>query len=332
MTRLQLSAAVSSSAVTQLLLSGEVAPEGITWRCSAIHPSEMFWRQLRFGDFDISEMSLASLFILTAQGNTDWVALPVFTSRRFFHTGIVVRDDAGIDSPADLRGRRVGVPEYQQTAAVWTRGALQHEFGVSPGDLRWFMERQPSRSHGGSTSFRPPDGLEFSYVAPADSLGGMLERGDLDAAIVYIVDANLVDRSRRDVESTPGLRYLFPDRPAEGVRYYRKTGLLPVNHCVVVRAEILRQHPWVALNVYSAFARAKQRALAAVADELGPWVTVGAVPVAAATAARETDPLPYGLAGQKQVLQTLAEYLVEQHLIDQPIAVDSVFAPSTWDL
>ncbi len=332
MAALQLSAAFSISSVTRPLFSGEVEPEGIAWNLSAIHPSEMFWRQLRFGDFDVSEMSLASLHILTAQGNKDWVALPVFTSRRFFHTGIVVREGVGIETPGDLRGRRVGVPEYQQTAAVWTRGALLHEFGVAPEDLRWFMERLPSRSHGGSTRFSPPPGLEFSYIDAGTNIGGMLEAGDLDAAIVYIVDSNLVDRSRRDVESTPGLRYLFADRIAEGVRYYRATGLLPVNHCVVVRADIVRSHPWVALNVYAAFVRAKEQALSQVADSLAPWMTIGAVGHEMSAAVRAVDPLPYGLAGQRRVLRTLADYLAEQHLADRVVDAEEVFAPSTLDL
>src|SRR6516164_415223 len=133
-TRLALSIALSDNPNTRPLIDGEVVPEGIALTPTAAHPSEMFWRQLRFAEFDVSEMSMSSLLIATARGPTPWVALPVFTTREFFHTRVLVRADAGIAVPADLKSKRVGVPEYQQTAAIWGRGALANEFGVWPRD------------------------------------------------------------------------------------------------------------------------------------------------------------------------------------------------------
>src|SRR5262249_59731122 len=126
--KLALSLALSDNPNTRPLLDGRVQAEGLRLVPTAVHPSEMFWRQLRFGDFDISEMSMSSLLISISRGPTPWVALPVFTTREFFHTRILVRIDAGITAPADLAGKRVGVPEYQQTAAIWGRGVLQHAF------------------------------------------------------------------------------------------------------------------------------------------------------------------------------------------------------------
>ncbi|MFL6949581.1 MAG: PhnD/SsuA/transferrin family substrate-binding protein, partial [Xanthobacteraceae bacterium] len=154
--RLELSIALSDNPNTRPLLDGAVHAEGISLIATALHPSEMFWRQLRFAEFDVSEMSMSSLLIATSRGPTPWVALPVFTTREFFHTRILVRADAAISAPADLRGKRVGVPEYQQTAAIWGRGVLQHEFGVHAKEIEWFMERPPDRSHGGATGFSPP--------------------------------------------------------------------------------------------------------------------------------------------------------------------------------
>ena len=116
----------------------------------------MFWRQLKFAEFDVSEMSVSSLIIATANGPTEWVALPIFSMRQFFHTSILVRADSGIMQPSDLRGKRIGVPEYQQTWAVWSRGILADEFGVQPSDMTWYMERSPARSHGGATGFTAP--------------------------------------------------------------------------------------------------------------------------------------------------------------------------------
>jgi 4,5-dihydroxyphthalate decarboxylase len=183
------------------------------------------------------------------------VAIPVFTMRRFFHTSIIVRTDSGITEPAQLRGRRIGVPEYQQTWAIWSRGALQHEFGVHAREIEWFMERNPDNSHGGATGFSPPDGVRVSQIAATTNMGEMLLRGELDGAIHYLPEKNLVDRSTVDVSSVT--RPLFPDPAAEGRRYYAKTGLFPINHTVVIRRSLLEQHPWIALNLYSAFVAAK---------------------------------------------------------------------------
>ena len=342
MARLSLSVCLSRNPMTQPILTGQVSPEGIDWIPSSVHPSEMFWRQLRYADFDVSEMSLSSLSIAAWRGMRDWVAIPVFTTRRFFHTGIMVRSGAAIEDPRDLAGKRVGVPEYQQTAAVWARGALEHEFGVSPEQIWWFMERPPARSHGGSTGFVPPPRVQLDHIDPRSSIGAMLERGELDAALIYLSGRNLVDRTTRGVSELWEVRPLFADPVAEGQRYYAKTGILPVNHVVVIRADLLEQHPWVALNVFSAFVAAKQAvfgSLAALEGELGtgggllePWLQIGAVERSALTRLTEIDPLPYGLAAQGTVLETLTDYLAEQHLIGRRSDVSELFAVSTRGL
>jgi 4,5-dihydroxyphthalate decarboxylase len=332
MPALRLSAAFSRNPMTAALHDGTVAPEGVSWTVSALHPSEMFWRQLRFAEFDVSEMSLSSLAISVAKGDRSWVALPIFTTRRFFHTAIMVRSDAGIDTPQQLADKRVGVPEYQQTAAVWSRGALRHEFGVQPEDLRWYMERAPERSHGGATSFAPPAGVELSYIPPPESIGGMLASGGLDAALVYIADANLVDRTRASAAEHGRVRPLFADPVAEGIRYYRATGLLPVNHCVVIRAELAAQQPWLALNLMGAFIRAKDKQAAALAGLLGPYRQLGGIPAADVARVTEMDPLPYGVTGQRQTLETLMTYLVEQELAPRKVDLAELFAASTLDI
>src|ERR1700680_3901691 len=169
--KLQLSLAITSNPRTWPILDGTAKPDGIELVPTILHPSEMFWRQLRFADFDLSEMSVSSLMMARAGGDERWLGLPVFTTRKFFHTEILVRRDSGIDTPADLKGRRVGVPEYQQTAALWTRGVLQHEFGVAPKEIEFWMERPPSRSHGGATGFVPPPGVTGRQVPPGEETG-----------------------------------------------------------------------------------------------------------------------------------------------------------------
>src|SRR5438309_8718032 len=171
---LQLSLAIASNPRTWPILDGRVKPDGIDLVLTVLHPSEMFWRQLRFADFDVSEMSFSSLMMARARGDERWVGLPVFTTRRLFHMDMMVRRDSGIEKPADLKGRRVGVPEYQQTAALWTRGILQHEFGVAPTEMEFFMERVPSHSHAGGVGFKPPEGVTLRQIPIEKNIGSMM--------------------------------------------------------------------------------------------------------------------------------------------------------------
>src|SRR5581483_4067918 len=132
------------------------------------------------------------LMMAKAGGDERWVGMPIFTTRKFFHTDMLARRDARIDTPADLKGKRVGVPEYQQTAALWARGALQHEFGVAPRDMEFWMERTPSHSHRAAVGFTAPPGVTIHQIPAEKSLGSMMLSGELHAALHYIVDPNLV--------------------------------------------------------------------------------------------------------------------------------------------
>ncbi len=328
---LQLSLIVAANPRSRPVLDGTVKPEGVEFVATAGHPSEIFWRQLHFKEFDVSEMSLSSLLIALAQGNRDWVGIPVFTTRRFFHTGAWVRRDAGIERPQDLTGKRVGVPEYQQTAALWARGILQHEFGVSPGDMEWWMERTEERSHGGATGFEPPAGLRFQRIPAEESMASLLLSGRIDAALLYLNDNNLVDRSRVDLRERPEVRLLFPDPQAENRRYYAKTGIWPINHGLVVRREIAERHPWVVRSIFNAFQQAKAAWLARVANAAETHLMLGLLPPDAEDALRR-DPYPYGVTSNVDLLQTLAAYSYEQGLTPRLMGLDEVFAPGTLDL
>ncbi len=329
--RLALSIALSDNPNTRPLIEGAVAAEGIELTATVIHPSEMFWRQLRFAEFDVSEMSMSSLLISTARGPTPWAALPVFTTREFFHTRILVRADAGISAPADLKGKRVGVPEYQQTAAIWGRGVLENEFGVHPRDMEFFMERVPDKSHGGATGFRPPAGVTVNQIPASTNIGEMLVRGELDATLLYLTDRNLVDRSRIDLSSDKRVRPLFPDRAAEGRRYYAKTGIYPINHTVVVRRSLVEKHPWIALNLYAAFAAGRAQVLRAGSVALASHFETGIIGQDVHEALA-TDPMAYGVRATRHVLETIAAYVHAQGLTDRLVKIEELFAPATLDL
>jgi 4,5-dihydroxyphthalate decarboxylase len=325
---LQLSATFTPNALATPLLSGKVAPEGITLVGSTMNASEMYWRQLKFAEFDVSEMSMSSLIIATSLGPTDYVALPVFTMRRFFHTNIVVRGDAGIATPAGLRGKRIGVPEYQQTSAVWTRGILADEFGVSAQDIVWYMERPPEASHGGTTGFVPPPGVELHYISPQTNIGEMLVNGGLDGSLSYLSAPNLIDRSRIDINQHREIGRLFPDVVSESRRYYAKTGLFPINHVLVVRRSLLEAHPWIALNLYDAFVTAKDQLRRERDARLEVHITTGLIDDTAVEGLKR-DPMPYGLAGARRELETIARYDYEQGLCPRIVTVEELFPAST---
>src|SRR5712664_927808 len=298
MARLPLSRALSDNPNTRPLIDGAVKAEGLDLTATVLHPSEMFWRQLRFAEFDVSEMSMSSLLISTARGPTPWVALPVFTTREFFHTRILVRADAGIAAPADLRGKRVGVPEYQQT---------------------------------GATGFKPPAGVTVHQIPASTNIGEMLLAGELDATLLYLTDRNLVDRSRIDLSADKRVRPLFPDRAAEGRRYYAKTGIYPINHTVVIRRTLVEKHPWIALNLYSAFMAARTEVLRAGSTALASHFETGVIGEDVRKALA-TDPMAYGVKATRKVLDTIAQYVHAQGLTDRLVKIEELFAPATLDL
>ena len=330
METIELSAALTVNERTQPVLDGVVTPRGVRLVPSALAPSEIFFRQLKFSEFDISEMSLATLCIATAAGPTEWVGLPIFTMRQFFHSTILVRSDAGIATPADLHGKRVGVPEYQQTRSVWQRGVLHDEFGVDARRIAWFMERTPERSHGGATGFTPPAGIRMQYIAPSTDIGAMLLAGELDATLHHYESTNLIDRAMTSLKGRTDVRPLFPDPAAEGRRYFAKTGLFPINHCIVVRRSLVERHPWLPLNIYAAFEEAKALTIARRAAAMEPLYGLGVLDAAARPAATY-DAFPYGVRVARRELETIARYVHDQGLAPRVVGLDELFAASTLD-
>jgi 4,5-dihydroxyphthalate decarboxylase len=326
--KLQLSLGITSNPRTWPIIDRRASPDAIDLTISVVDPSELFWRQLRFGDFDISEMSMSSLMMIRSQGDERFVGLPVFTTRRFFHTNILVRRDARINSPADLKGKRVGVPEYQQTAALWIRGVLQSEFGVAPKDMEFWMERVPSRSHAGAVGFKPPPGVTIHQIPPDKSIGSMMVKGELDACMFYIRNTNLIDRSTEDLDNHPDIKPLFPDSAAECVRYYQKTGIYPINHGMVVKREIVERNPWVIINLLKAFNAANDIANRERVEHVTYHLETGLVP-AQYRAALATPILTHGIKANRNTLETAAAYSNEQGLTPRLLKLDELFAPSS---
>jgi 4,5-dihydroxyphthalate decarboxylase len=247
---LTLSFAISPYDRVLPLTSGEVKPSGIRLEyepnpspSSSSPVPRMFFEQIKYQRYDVSEMSFSSYLIERPKG-FPYLALPVFHNRNFRYTNLVVRDGAGIrqDHPEDLRGKRFSIPDYQMSMALWTRGILQHEFDVLPRDLRWFQTRGERFSHTGASGTRLPAGVELTFANAAEA--DLFAREEVDVSMSLS-------------STSPGVTTLFSDPQAEATRFYTKTGIFPPHHITVVRESIVKAHPWVALSLVDAFQAAK---------------------------------------------------------------------------
>ncbi len=318
------------------LMNGTVQAEGIELIPTYSHPAETFWRQLKFGEFEVAEMSMSSYLIAKSQGS-DMMALPVFPSRRLFQTELSYHVDSGITKPEDLADKKLGVAEYQQTAALWIRGILEHDFGVSQYKIHWYMERSEEMSHGGTTGFKPPAGISFNRIAPDKSLASTLLENELDVAHVaspFALQANALDRSSRITGKGDWskIKLLFPDRMAEGARFYGKHGFLPVNHTYIIRGDVYKKYPWAAFNLYSGFVKAKMHAREKMLERIPTALFFGPEYAAMTREMIGDDPFPFGIKANQAMLDTLTGYSHEQGLTPRKMKVEELFAESTLGL
>jgi 4,5-dihydroxyphthalate decarboxylase len=323
--RPHLDLALIDGPLTRPLIDGRVSVSGAACKPFAVEPADLFFRQLHDAEFDCSELSLASLSIMHALGDRTWIALPVFTSRNFYHTLLLVRRESGIQGPADLRGKRVGVPEYQQTAAVWARGVLADEYQVQPGDIEWYMERLPDMSHAHGTGSQLPKGVVIHHIPATTSIAEMLASGSLDATLFYFGPTKL-DRSVMNDAATAAVMPLFPDQSVEGRRFFSERGYVPMNHGMVLRRSLAERHPGLPKSVFTAMLAAKELARRDARDHLAPYLKSGLLPASVAQTL-DRDLMDYGLEVNRPALETLMGYLFDQGLTARRFALEELFAP-----
>ncbi|HEX9879219.1 MAG TPA: hypothetical protein VGB25_03375 [Candidatus Binatia bacterium] len=334
MARLTLSIVSENNERLDALLNGTVQPEGVELVHTHSDPSETFWRQLNFQEFEIAEMSLSSYLIGKSQG-MDMIAIPAFPARRFMHTQLSYHVDSGIKQPEDIVGKRIGVGEYQQTASLWVRGILEHDFGVSQYKVHWYMERSEALSHGGATGFRPPEGISFQRIPEDKSLATMLVNNEIDVASVHRAfqkGSNIIDRSthlRGSGGDWSKIKPLFPDRIEEGSRFFKKHGYIPANHTYVIRGDVYRKYPWLAFNLYKAFLEAKAWAQERISESIPTALVFGPEYLAKTRAVFGEDPYPYGVEKNRKMLRTIVDFSHEQGLTPQQLKIEDLFAPST---
>jgi 4,5-dihydroxyphthalate decarboxylase len=308
---------------THGLIDGTIKPTGIELTYLVTPLQDLFRRMVQHEEFDAAEMSMSTYIALVANGDRRFVGIPVFPSRNFRHSYLFVNAKAGIETPADLRGRRIGVPEYQMTAALWIRSILQHDFDVHPRDMLWStgglrMPGYVERAH-----VDLPDDIDLRVIDPAQTLEGLLDAGELDALISPVRPQSLVDGA--------GLvRRMFPDYREVEKDYYRRTNIFPIMHTVVMRREVYEANRWVPASLFEAFELAKRRGRERllVTGPLAvalPWIPADLEEIDEVFGGQ--DPWVYGIEANRHVLNAMVEMSVEQGLASRRVSVEDLFVP-----
>ncbi|MDF1778811.1 MAG: ABC transporter substrate-binding protein [Rhizobiaceae bacterium] len=324
MSTLELSIAMGDYDRTRAITDGRVAIDGVDPNCMLLSPEEMFFRAFRHQAFDVSELSLSSYAISVARGNPHYIAVPVFLSRAFRHTSIYVRKDRGIEHPSDLRGKRIGIAEYQLSANVWFRGILEDEYGVKPSEIQWVRGGMNTAGRPEKIKVELPADIKVIDAPEGATLNQMLITGDIDGFVG--------PRAPRCFdEGHVSIGRLFNDTVTEAENYFRKTGIFPIMHVLGVRRSLADQHPWLPGALLKAFTKAKIMAEETLADTSATKVTMPFVEdnLARAKALMGNDIWSYGLQGNRNVLETFLRYHHAQGLSPRKVDVDELFHPAT---
>lgn len=323
MEKLHLTVACGDYDRTHALQTGAVNPEGIRLTYVPLEAEEIFWRMGHHQEFDVSEMSLSNHVTMISRGDSPFVAIPVFPSRFFRHSCIFVNTDAGINNPADFKGKKVGAPEYSITAAVWIRGLLSDDYGVRARDVHWWVGGQEEPGRKERVKLSLPAEIKVDAIAEDKTLNEMLESGELDALISARSPSCFV-------KGSPKVKRLFPNFKDVEIAYYKRSKIFPIMHVLVIRKEIYDKHPWIARSLYKAFCAAKDHAIKnmQISNTLActlPWLSWERERLKEIFGA---DWWPYGIEANRRVLEHLIRYMAEQGLLARPLKVEEVFAPN----
>jgi 4,5-dihydroxyphthalate decarboxylase len=322
---LQLSfACVDNYDRTRPLLDGTVKPEGIVLQSQAEGPAALFRQVAQQADFDVSEMSTSTFMILTSRGDDRYVGIPVYPSRNFRHGYVFINRNSGISRPEDLAGKRVGMVEYQTTAALWQRIFLQDDYGIRAQQIEWSegglnTPDEPERFH-----VDMPSDIHLSRIGPGETLSQMLEEGKLDA-LIGPAEPECFRRASH-------IERLFPDYRSVEKDYYKRSGFFPIMHLVVIRREIYQEHPWVAQSLFDAF----QSALASQFERIRNTSVLACALPWLMSDLEEIDEVfggehwPYGIAKNKALLERMTQASFEQGLSSRKLEVEELFAEETW--
>jgi 4,5-dihydroxyphthalate decarboxylase len=327
MARIELTLACVPTDRTRPILDGTIEIPGVRLKSIPGEPEDLFRRALRDEEFDITEMSMSSHITVTARGSPHYIAIPVFLSRAFRHSGMFIRTDRGIRGPADLKGKRIGIPEFQQTAILWMRGILRDEHGIGVRDVEWFTGGVNEPLPGERIALTLPPGIRVKYIGPARTLDELLRNGEIDAVISTRVPA---------CHDEPGSKVvrLFPDYRKVESDYYKRTGFFPVMHTLAVRRRLADEQPELPASLFRAFTAGRDHAIAELAMVNAfrvalPW------PAAALDDAKKIlgeDYWPFGFRRCHGEISTMTRYAFEDGLTTRVVAPEELFHPSTHQL
>ena len=328
MARLTLSLGlVDSCDTTTSLAHGYVAAQGIDFAVTQTEPPKLFRRQAETSDFDVCEMSISTYLMMRSRGEDAYLGLPLFPRRSFRHGFVFVNTETGIRNPVDLAGRRIGLPEYQQTAAMWIRSILRDQYGVDTAGIEWVVgglhERVGPERYGDELQAR----VRLRRLAATETLNSLLEAGEIEAVIGA--------QRPRSFGRAPQVQRLFPDFRRVEAEYYAETGFFPLMHMIVIRRALAEEQPWIVRNICDAFEASKRdsdtrlRALADRACAL-PWLQDDVEEIQRIFGS--ADYRPYGLAPNRPALEAMAQMSVVDGLSPVRVDVDDLFAESsrTW--
>jgi 4,5-dihydroxyphthalate decarboxylase len=307
------------------LVENRVRIEGCDVNYITMPVEECFERAYFHGEFDVAEIGFSPYLIALSRGVCPYVAIPAFLSRMFRHSAIYIRSDRGIAGPQDLRGKTVGVPEYQMSAVMWVRGFLKDEFSIAARDIDWVQGGLENPGRRDKFPLNLPDDFPLRS-ADGVSLSALLADGRLDAVMSARVPSCFA-------AGHPQVRRLFPDYRTAEQDYYRRTGIFPIMHAVGIKRELLARQPWLAASVYKAFLQAKRLADAEFAEitalKIGlPWV---AYEYDTTRAVMGSDFWSYGIDGNRKTLEAMARYSHEQGLAVRLLSVEEMFAPAGFN-
>jgi 4,5-dihydroxyphthalate decarboxylase len=324
-TQLTLSIAMGDYDRTRPIHDGRVRIDGVAPITSLLSPEEMFFRAFRHEAFDVSELSFSSYCVKLARGESPYVAVPVFLSRAFRHSSIYIRTDRGIDRPEDLKGRRIGIAEWQLTANVWARGILA-DHGVAPSDIKWVRGGMHTAGRPEKIAVAVPGDVDMTPAPEGATLDLMLRNGEIDG---FIGPRTL----RCFDEGHPNVGRLFANGIEAASDHYRRTGIFPIMHVLGVRQTLAAAHPWLPGALLKAFSQAKAMAQEALADTSATKVTMPFVEDTLTAARRLIGPdiWTYGVPGNEHVLDTFLDLHHRQGLSPRRLQVEELFHPSTYE-
>ena len=308
------------------LADGRVSIEGCEVNYLTMNPEQVFYRAWNNLEFDVTELSGSSYILARSTDWDEYIAVPVFPSRMFRHSGIYIRADAGIEKPEDLKGREVGVPVYAMTASLWLRGMLQDDFGVAPADIHW---RTGGLEEGGRKPKFPPNlppEIKVTPISDDQTLSAMLADGEI-TALVSAREPSCFGPNNTDIVR------LFPDFRAVEKDWYARTGLFPIMHVLAIRKSLVDREPWLATSVLKGFTEAKDICLNEMSDVTAlavsmPWI---AAELSETRALMGHDIWPYGFQENLNEIETMCRWSKAQGLAAREMKPEELFHPATLD-